>query len=193
MTQFPTLERLRPYLRIEIGVLAAVLVVIVAWYVFNQQATEARVAETALDRKLAAVQSDLDVFATRDERATLQEQLAELQADQATLVLVKKEEALRFRDELLKYVESENLSLSSFGKEETLTPIGEQDYPTIRYSFVAQGPQNSLVGALQLLQEFPTAAVQVLELVRPVEDLPEWVMRLELSVFFGDGTIQVGQ
>jgi len=50
-----------------------------------------------------------------------------------------------------------------------------------------------LVGTLELLQEFPTAAVQVLELIRPVEDRPEWVMTLELSVFYDDGSTQVGQ
>ena len=88
---------------------------------------------------------------------------------------------------------SQNIPLNNYATEETLTPIGEQDYPTIRYSIIVQGPQNSLVGTLELLQEFPTAAVQVLELIRPVEDRPEWVMTLELSVFYDDGSTQVGQ
>ena len=193
MTQFPTLARLRPYLRIEVGVVAALLVVIVAWYMFNQQTTESRDAEANVDKQLGVVQSDLDAFARNDERAPLQERLAALQADQATVVLPTREHALRFRDDLLKYVELQNLSLNAFGKEETFTPIGEQDYPTIRYSIVAQGLQDSLVGTLQLLQGFPTAAVQVLELIRPVEDLPEWVLSLELSVFFDDGATLVGQ
>ena len=191
MTQFPTLEKLRPYLRIEVGVVAALLVVIVAWYMFNQQTSESRDAETALDRKLLAAQADLDTFARRDERATLQNQLAELQADQATVVLPRRDVALRFRDELLRYVDSENLPLNAFGKEESLRPIGEQEYPIIRYSIVAQGDQDSVVGTLRLLQDFPTAAVDMLELRRPVEDLPEWVMTLELSVFFDDGARQV--
>ena len=193
MSQFPTLERLRPYLRIEVGVVVALLVVIVGWYMFSQQTTESRDADLLLDQKLGAVQSDLNAFARNDERDRLIEQLAALQADQATVVLPTRDEALRFRDELLRYVDSQNLSLNAFGKDESLTPIGEQEYPTVRYSIVAQGPQESLVGTLQLLQGFPTAAVQVLELVRPVEDLPEWVMTLELSVFYDDGATQVGQ
>ena len=81
MTQFPTLEKLRPYLRIEAAVLAALLVVIVAWYIFNQQTTDSRDAEAAVDQVLGAVKSDLSAFARSDERATLQEQLAALQAD----------------------------------------------------------------------------------------------------------------
>lgn len=193
MSQFPTLEKLRPYLRIELGVLAAVLVVIVVWYVFSQQTTESRDAKSVLDLKLAAVQSDLKAFARNDERAGLLEQLAELQEDQTTVVLPTRDEALRFGRVLLEYVASQSLPLNNYATEETLTPIGEQDYPTIRYSIVAQGPQDSLVGTLQLLQEFPTAAVQVLELIRPVEDLPEWVMSLELSVFYDDGSTQGGQ
>ena len=109
------------------------------------------------------------------------------------MVLPNRDEALRFGGELLNYVAQQNLPLNAYGTEESLTPIGEQEYPTIRYSIVAQGPQESLVGTLQLLQQFPTAAVQVLELVRPVADSPEWVLSLELSVFFDDGTTQVGQ
>jgi len=193
MTQFPTLEKLRPYLRIEAAVLAALLVVIVTWYVFNQQTSDSRDAEAAVDQVLGAVKSDLSAFARSDERATLQEQLAALQADQATVVLPNRDEALRFGGELLNYVAQQNLPLNAYGTEESLTPIGEQEYPTIRYSIVAQGPQESLVGTLQLLQQFPTAAVQVLELVRPVANSPEWVLSLELSVFFDDGTTQAGQ
>ena len=143
--------------------------------------------------KVAVKENDLNSFARSGERTTLEEQLAALQADQATVVLPTKDEALRFGGELLAYVASQNLPLNAYGTEESLTPIGEQEYPTIRYSIVAQGPQESLVGTLQLLQAFPTAAMQVLEMVRPVENLPEWVMSLELSVFYDDGTTRVGQ
>ena len=192
MTQFPSLQRLRPLIRIEVGVLAALLLVVVIWYSFSQQTAESRDAETTLDQRLGAFRSDLAAFARSNERATLQEELAALQADKSTVVLPTRDEAFRFRDELLEYVDSQNLSLNAFGQEESLTPIGEQDFPTIRYSIIVQGLQESLVGTLQLLQEFPTA-VQVLELVRAVEGLPEWVMILELSVFFDDGAAQVDQ
>ena len=192
MTQFPSLQKLRPLIRIEVGVLAALLLVVVIWYSFSQQTAESRDAETALDQRFGAFRSDLAAFARSNERATLQEELAALQADKSAVVLPTRDEAFRFRDELLEYVDSHNLSLNAFGQEESLTPIGEQDFPTIRYSIIVQGLQESLVGTLQLLQEFPTA-VQVLELVRAVEGLPEWVMILELSVFFDDGKTQVDQ
>ena len=192
MTQFPSLQRLRPLIRIEVGVLAALLLVVVIWYSFSQQTAESRDAETALDQRFGAFRSDLAAFARSDERATLQEELAALQADKSAVVLPTRDEAFRFRDELLEYVDSHNLSLNAFGQEESLTPIGEQDFATIRYSIIVQGLQESLVGTLQLLQGLPTA-VQVLELVRAVEGLPEWVMILELSVFFDDGKTQVDQ
>ncbi len=192
MTQFPSLQRLRPLIRIEVGVLAALLLVVVIWYSFSQQTAESRDAETALDQRFGAFRSDLAAIARSDERATLQEELSALQADKSTVVLPTRDEAFRFRDELLEYVDSHNLSLNAFGQEESLTPIGEQDFPTIRYSIIVQGLQESLVGTLQLLQGLPTA-VQVLELVRAVEGLPEWVMILELSVFFDDGKTQVDQ
>jgi len=193
MTQFPSLEKIRPYLRIETAVVVALLVVVVFWYMLSQQVNESSDAEGVLDQKIAAVRSDINAFTQNDERATLQAQLAELQADQTTVVLPSRDLALQFGDVLLKYVSSQNIPLNNYATEETLTPIGEQDYPTIRYSIIVQGPQNSLVGTLELLQEFPTAVVQVLELIRPVEDRPEWVMTLELSVFYDDGSTQVGQ
>lgn len=193
MTQFPSLEKIRPYLRIETAVVVALLVVVVFWYMLSQQVNESSDAEGVLDQKIAAVRSDINAFTQNDERATLQAQLAELQADQTTVVLPSRDLALQFGDVLLKYVSSQNIPLNNYATEETLTPIGEQDYPTILYIIIVQGPQNSLVGTLELLQEFPTAAVQVLELIRPVEDRPEWVMTLELSVFYDDGSTQVGQ
>ena len=193
MTQFPSLEKIRPYLRIETAVVVALLVVVVFWYMLSQQVNESSDAEGVLDQKIAAVRSDINAFTQNDERATLQAQLAELQADQTTVVLPSRDLALQFGEVLLKYVSSQNIPLNNYATEETLTPIGEQDYPTILYSIIVQGPQNSLVGTLELLQEFPTAAVQVLELIRPVEDRPEWVMTLELSVFYDDGSTQVGQ
>ena len=193
MTQFPSLEKIRPYLRIETAVVVALLVVVVFWYMLSQQVNESSDAEGVLDQKIAAVRSDINAFTQNDERATLQAQLAELQADQTTVVLPSRDLALQFGDVLLKYVSSQNIPLNNYATEETLTPIGEQDYPTIRYSIIVQGPQNFLVGTLELLQEFPTAAVQVLELIRPVEDRPEWVMTLELLVFYDDGSTQVGQ
>lgn len=193
MTQFPSLEKIRPYLRIETAVVVALLVVVVFWYMLSQQVNESSDAEGVLDQKIAAVRSDINAFTQNDERATLQAQLAELQADQTTVVLPSRDLALQFGDVLLKYVSSQNIPLNNYATEETLTPIGEQDYPIILYIIIVQGPQNSLVGTLELLQEFPTAAVQVLELIRPVEDRPEWVMTLELSVFYDDGSTQVGQ
>ena len=191
-TLFPSLERLRPLIRIEVGVFAALLVVLVTWYMFSQQTTESRDAETALDQRLDVFHRDLAAFARSNEQDSLKEELAALQADKSTLVLPTKDEAMGFRDALLEYVDSQNLSLNAFGQDESLSPIGEQEFSTIRYSIIVQGFQEPLVGALQLLQDFPTA-VQVLEMVRAVEGQPEWVMILELSVFFDDGATQVEQ
>ncbi len=157
MTQFPTLEKLRPYLRIETAVVVTLLVVVVAWYMFNQQASESKDAEILLDQRIGAVQSDLNAFARSDERGALQQQLAALQADQTTVILPSRDRAVGFGKVLLDYVASQNLPLNNYATEETLTPIGEQDYATIRYSIVVQGPEQALVGTLRLLQDFPTA------------------------------------
>ena len=67
MTQFPSLEKIRPYLRIETAVVVALLVVVVFWYMLSQQVNESSDAEGVLDQKIAAVRSDINAFTQNDE------------------------------------------------------------------------------------------------------------------------------
>lgn len=189
MNQFPALERLRPYLRIELAVLAAVLVFAVVWFYQNQQVGDAREEESVLDRQLKAAQDDLNLFIANNEQPALAEELRQLQVVERPLSLSSREDALKFRDDVLSYVDDRQLTLNAFGKEETSIPFGGDDFPTIRYSISAQGSEDDLVGMLQLLQDFPTATVQVLQLVRSPESLDSWEMNLNLDVLYrNEGT-----
>ena len=61
MNQFPTLERLRPLLRIEVAIAVVILVVAAIWYNQYQGVSDAQVRESSLDAKLRAARADLRV------------------------------------------------------------------------------------------------------------------------------------
>ena len=94
---------------------------------------------------------------------------------------------LLFRDDIFSYVAARQLALNEWHREESSTPLEDDEYPTIRYSLIAQGAEGALVGMLSLLQDLPTASVQVLQLIRLPEELAEWELSLELTLFFSNG------
>ena len=187
MNQLPSLERLRPLLRIETAVVVAILVLAVAWYIYDQKASEAQEVESAIDQKLKTVQRDLQLWDANNDPDTLVAALAELQSgEQGPVALPLRVDASRFRIELLSYADAHGLSLPAFDQVESVASLAEQEYQAIRYSIAAQGTANILVGVLMLLQDFPTAAVQTLDFVRPPEGFDDWNMNLELDIFFDD-------
>ena len=189
MNQFPTLERLRPLLRIEFAILIALLLVAAGWFNFNSKVEVAKDEEKGVEQRLKAARDDLALFASNSEQIELEEelQLLKLQlqkVNELTLELSPKDDALRVRDDILAYIDQRQLALDAFGQQEATTRAGDQDLPTIRYSFTVQGDEESLVGILSLVREHPTASVQSFQFARPAEDLGNWVMSLELAVFY---------
>ena len=189
MSQFPSLERLRPLLRLEVAILVVLLLVAAVWFNLSSKIDEARDEETGVEQRLKAAQDDLDFFATNNERAALEEELRLLQLElqkvnEVTLELSPRDDAVRVRDDILAFVEEWQLALNAFGQQELTTPAGDEEIPTLRYSFTVQGDEVSLVGILRLLQEYPTASVQALQFTRLAEDLESWEMSLELLAFY---------
>ena len=111
-------------------------------------------------------------------------QLQVQRVNEVTLELSTKDDAVRVRDEILAYVDQRQLALNTFGQLEGTTPAGDEVLPTINYSFTVQGDEESLVGILRLVKEHPTASVQSLQFTRVTEDLENWVLSLELAVFY---------
>ena len=113
-------------------------------------------------------------------------QLQVQRVNEVTLELSPKDDAVRVRDDILAYVDERRLSLNAFGQQESTTPAGDEQIPTLRYSFTVQGDEESLIGVLRLLQEYPTTTVQALQFARLAGDLENWEMSLDLAVFYLD-------
>ena len=187
MTQFPTLEWLRPLLRLEVAVVVAVLILAYVWYTQQQQLDDARAEESSLESNLSAVLVDLRYQDPNRDLGALQEKLASLLSAEVLQPLPSREMALRLGEDVLIYAQNQQLGLSEFGTLETISVLGEQEYSAIRYLIAARGTTDSLVGVLELLRDFPTAKVQALHFVRPIEAPESWEMNLELDVFYGNG------
>jgi len=186
MNQFPTLERLRPLLRIEVAIAVVILVVAVIWYNQSQAISDAQDRESSQDVKLRAARADLRIQSSDDNASDLRDEISRLESEQRPLSLPSRDEAMRLGQEILSYAGAEQLNLPVFGREESVATLGDQDYTSLRYTIAAQGPTETLVGVLALLRDFPTATVQTLHFIRPPEGLDSWEMTLELDVFFGE-------
>ena len=174
----------------ETAVVIALLVLAVAWYNQFQETGDARDAKSASDLQLDAAQDDLRFWEINNDPVALREELTQLQSlEQDSLALPTRATASSFGDELLIYANEQELRLPVFGQAGSVASVGDQEFQAIHYSIRALGSADALVGVLKLLQEFPTAAVQTLEFVRPPEQLESWEMSLELDVFFGPGGI----
>lgn len=185
MIQLPTWGRLRPLLRIEAGILAAILVAAVAWFSFNQQVDKSRQQASALDEKLRAAREDLSFLTDDAQRPTLEAKLRGLQSAPGITALPAREAVSAFGDMVIGYVNEQGLRLPIFGKSETTATVGETQYPAIRYSMSAQGEADAIVGLLELLRGFPTAAVRTLDFVRIVGEPESWEMSLDLDLLYG--------
>ena len=184
MNQLPILDRLRPLLRIEAGTLAAIVVVAVAWFNFNQQVDKSRQEASALDEKPKAAQEDLDLLADDAQRAALEASLRELQSGNRITALPTQDAVSAFGDMVIHYVYEQQLSLPIFGKSETKATVDDREYPAIRYSMLARGEPDAIVGMLALLQGFPTAAVHTLDFMRTGDEPETWEMSLDLDLFY---------
>ena len=201
MSQIPALERLRPFLRLEVAILVALLLVAMVWFNISfsfgplglgevslgPKVEDARDQDRTVDQRLRAARADLVLFEGNNEQAELEERLRLLMSEQTSLEMAPRDDALGVRDDILTYIEERQLALITFVKQEATTTSGDEEIPTFRYAFIIQGDQESLVGILRLLQEYPAASVQALDFARLVDDQVSWEMTLQLSVLFLSG------
>jgi hypothetical protein len=85
---------------------------------------------------------------------------------------------------MLTYAAEQGLLLSAFDISEGSAGVAGGEYPIVRYSVVAQGNLEPLVGALKLLLDFPTATVQAMRFARIAAEGSQWEMKFDLDVIY---------
>ena len=186
MNQRLTTQQLRSLLRPEAALVELMLVGLVAWYVLDQRVGDAQEEEEAIvQRQVTAARDDLTHWETSYSVPALQEEIDQLQSILQEQVLPAHQEALAFRTAISSYSAERQLLLRTFERLESAPPKDDtEETPSVHYSIVARGTEDALVGALLLLEGFPTAVVQQLEFTRVLESPAEWEMLLELDVFY---------
>jgi len=184
MTQRSTTQQLRSLLRPETVLLGLMLIGVAAWYGLNQQAGNAQEEEVVVQRQVAAARDDLIHWETSFSAPALQQEIEQLQSILQEQDLPTHQEALAFRTAMFAYSAERQLPLRTFERQESATSEEEEANPSVHYSIVARGTEDALVGALGLLEGFPTAVVLQLEFTSVLGSPTDWEMLLELDIFY---------
>ena len=163
-----------------------VIAAIIGVFVFLQRG-DARQEETDLTENLSKSKSALQ--ARELEKVDAEEQIRALEESVPSELgpFPSKSFAQELSIRLTEYVATPDreVRVNSFvvNQEGTLT-LSDTEYPTISYDIEARGPKNSLIGALDLLDEYPTAVVHRLDFNISLEDPDMWGLGLTLDVVY---------
>jgi hypothetical protein len=160
-----------------------ILVVAAGWLYLDRQTKDAKLEASGLDRKSRAARDDLRVLDDTSILAALEKDLEQLRSAPRPTSLPSLQDALKFRNEMLTYASEKGLPLNTFEISNASGGVAGAEYPIVRYSILARGNLEPLVGALKLLQDFPTATVQALRFTRNPSAEGQWEMKLDLDVF----------
>jgi hypothetical protein len=178
-------DLLRTLRRPEAVLVVLILVVAAGWLYLDRQTKDAELEVSGLDRKSRAARDDLRVLEDNSNLAALQKELEQLRSAPRPVTLPSREDALKFLNEMPTYASEKGLPLSTFEFANASAGVAGTDYPIVRYSVVARGTLEPLVGALKLLQDFPTATVQALRLTRfAAGGEGQWEMKFDLDVLY---------
>jgi hypothetical protein len=178
-----SLDLLKNLRRPETVLVLLLLVVAVFWYYFDRQAKDAAQEVSGLDRKLRTARDDLRFLEDNSNLAALEKELEQLRSAPQPATLPSRQDALRFHNEMLTYAAEQGLPLSTFEISAGSAGAAGGGYPIVRYSVVAKGDLEPLVGVLKLFQDLPTAAVQALVFTRIAAGESQWEMKFDLDVF----------
>jgi hypothetical protein len=176
-------DQLRNLRRPETVLVLLILVVAVGWLYLDRQTKDTKQEVSGLDRKLQVARDDLRFLEDNSNLAALEKELEELRSAPRPVTLPSRQDALKFRNEMLTYASEQGLPLSTFEISNASAGVAGGEYPIVRYSVVARGNLEPLVGALKLLKGFPTATVQALRFTRLAAGESQWEMKFDLDVF----------
>ena len=160
------------------------LVLIVAvggWYLLGQ-VEGPQEDEASLDKRLSGTLDSIESLA--EDEAGLQQQFRELESAPEPETFPTRAEALDLSATMGTYVSERGLQISAFY---TAQRTGEPDasgLPAIAYTLIIQGPADLLIGMMLLVDAVPAAVVQSLEFTRASEATDQWVMSLDMDVFY---------
>lgn len=184
-------EQLKALRRPETLLALLLLVMAVYAYTLYQSAQAAQQSKEELDTKTGVATQNLINYRQNNDRASLQEELEQVQAEPEPKFLPAYEDALALDTLVTTYSDDLDLPLTGFERVDTVQTIGDSEFPAVSYLIVVRGDEEGLTGMLSLLNRFPTALLRTVEFNRPVVDeedeqatVPAWEMKLELDIIY---------
>ena len=177
-----SLDQIRSLRRFESVLVVILVLAIAAWIVVDKKANGADEDLLSVNRTLAATQDDLRYWTNSFDQLTLQERLATLLSAPNPPTLPTRQESLAFRSSFVAYASERKLPLNSLEVSDITLYLGGSEYSAVRYNMVVSGSLDSLVGALQIIESFPTAKVESLRFSRAEQESDAWALSITLDV-----------
>ena len=175
-------DQIRYLWRPEVLLTLVLLAALIGWIYIDRKSTDAEAELLAATNSLTTAESDLGYWTNNFDQATLLETLMMLQAIPKAPGLPTQQESLDFRNEFMAYTSKNLLPLNSLEVLTATIQAGDTTLPAVRYSMVVSGNLDSLVGALQIFDSFPTATVHTMEFTREETDIDSWNLGITLDV-----------
>ncbi|PKB71935.1 MAG: hypothetical protein BZY87_02920 [SAR202 cluster bacterium Io17-Chloro-G6] len=182
-----SIEQIRSLRRLESLLVLTLLLAFVAWIYFDGKASSADAELLSMNTNLSAAQGDLRYWTNNFDQLALQEKLAALLSSPKPPALPTEQETLAFRSSFVAYASQHKLPLSSLEVSDVNLVLGGFEYTAVRYTMVVSGSLNSLVGALQIFEAFPTARVHGMEFSHGEQERDNWDLSITLDVVHQPG------
>lgn len=177
-----SMDKIRSLRRLESLLVLMLLLAFVAWIYFDGKAGRADAELFSVNTNLATAQGDLRYWTNNFDQLALQEKLAALLSSAEPPVLPDQQDTLAFRSSFVAYASEHKLPLRSLEVSDITLDLGGYEYSAVRYSLVVGGSLDSLVGALRIIESFPTATVSSMEFSRSEEESETWELSMTLDV-----------
>ena len=175
-------DKIRALRRLESLLVLFLLLALIVWFFVDSKANVADAELVSANNTFAAAQDDLRYWTNNFDQLALQEKLAALLSTPKPPALPTQQESLAFRTTFVAYASEQKLPLSSLEVSDITLRLGDSEYSAVRYTVVVGGSLDSLVGALQIFESFPTATVRSMEFSRTQQEVDTWSLRITLDV-----------
>ena len=174
---------LRRYLRPEPVLL--LLVVLCAAGMFYLTRESNSVEEEQKQTNTQKLQTETGMIRLEDDKFLLETKLGTMESEISPLIFPSRDVALELSGKLARYLDDNNLQVSAFDSNQTVELLNNASFEAVNFSLIAQGPPESLIGILAIIDDTPTGIVRTLDLTRTSDVLDTWTLSLGLVVVYG--------
>ena len=178
------INNLRRYLRPEPILLLLVVLVAVGMFYLTRESNS--VEDERIKMNTQMLETEAGMIRLEDDKLVLESELGTIESEISPLMFPSRDVALELSGKLARYIDDNNLQVSAFDSNQTVASLNNASFEAVNFSLIAQGPPESLIGILALIDDTPTGIVRKLDLTRTSDVLNTWTLSLGLVVIYGE-------